>query len=55
MCLRYVLTSLVGDLEDTLVGGNVTIGSSVGSAVVGVSVAGPPCGTGADVGSFEGE
>ena len=55
MCLRYVLTSLVGDWEDTLVGGNVSILGFVGSAVVGVSVPGPPCGTGAGVGSPEGE
>ena len=55
MCLRYVLTSLVGDLEDTLVGGNDSLLGSVGSAVVGVSVPGSPCGTGAGVGSPEGD
>ena len=48
MCLRDVLTSLVGDLEGTLVGRSVICGSSVavGSADVGTSVAGLPCGTG---------
>ena len=32
-CSRCVLTSLVGDLEGTLVGRSVICGSSVGSAV----------------------
>ena len=33
MCLRCVLTSLVGDWEDALVGGNDPILGSVGSEV----------------------